>query len=239
MRVEGGEIGFSGNEEKHDSQQTPIVPVSEHHLDTETHLNVRNDSSPLSAAVEWVSRLVEIETVSRNSNLGLIETVRDFLGGVGLKTHLTYEARKTKANLFATIPAADGRVNGGIVFSGHTDVAPVDGQDWRTDPFHALTIDDRLYGRGSADMKGYLGALLSLASELADARLADPVHLALSLMRKSVVSASRFSWLTCVSAEFTLQAVSWVSRRPCVRLSPTRALTTIDAAWWAAPYIRR
>ena len=61
---------------------------------------------------------MEIETVSRNSNLRLIETVRDSLGGVGLKTHLTFEARKTKANLFATIPAVDERVDGGIVFSG-------------------------------------------------------------------------------------------------------------------------
>src|ERR1700751_4337261 len=102
-------------------------------------MNVSSDSSRLSG-VEWVSRLVEIDTVSRNSNLSLIETVRDFLGGVGLKTHLTYEARKTKANLLAPIPAADGRVDGGIVFSGHTDVVPVDGQDWRTDPFRAVIM---------------------------------------------------------------------------------------------------
>jgi acetylornithine deacetylase len=143
-------------------------------------MNVRSDSSHPSKAVEWVSRLVEIETVSRNSNLGLIETVRDFLGGLGLETHLTYDARRTKANLFATIPAADGRVDGGIVFSGHTDVVPVDGQDWHTDPFRAVIKEDRLYGRGSADMKGYLGALLSIAPELTNARLADPVHLAFS-----------------------------------------------------------
>ncbi|MEA3085854.1 MAG: acetylornithine deacetylase [Paraburkholderia sp.] len=143
-------------------------------------MNVRSDSNPLSTAVEWVSRLVEIETVSRNSNLGLIETVQDFLAGVGLKTHLTYDARKTKANLFATIPAADGRVEGGILFSGHTDVVPVDGQDWHTEPFRAVIKDDRLYGRGSADMKGYLGVLLSLVPELTDAHLAEPVHLAFS-----------------------------------------------------------
>src|ERR1700757_1274756 len=103
-------------------------------------MNTRSNSSQLSGSVEWVSRLVEIETVSRNSNLGLIETVRDYLGGRGLETHLTYDAGKTKANLFATIPAADGRVDGGILFSGHTDVVPVDGQDWRTDPFRAVII---------------------------------------------------------------------------------------------------
>jgi acetylornithine deacetylase len=143
-------------------------------------MNVRSDGSQLSGAVEWASRLVEIDTVSRNSNLGLIETVRDFLGGLGLATHLTYDARKTKANLFATIPAADGRTDGGILFSGHTDVVPVDGQDWQTDPFRAVIQDGRLYGRGSADMKGYLGVLLSLAPELTQAQLAEPVHLAFS-----------------------------------------------------------
>jgi acetylornithine deacetylase len=143
-------------------------------------MNVRSDSSRLSGVVEWVSRLVEIETVSRNSNLGLIETVRDFLGGLGLATHLTYDARQTKANLFATIPSADGRVDGGILFSGHTDVVPVDGQDWQTDPFRAAVKDERLYGRGSADMKGYLGTLLSLVPELTQAQLAEPVHLAFS-----------------------------------------------------------
>ncbi|KWR88654.1 acetylornithine deacetylase [Cupriavidus sp. IDO] len=143
-------------------------------------MNACNDDSRLSGVVEWVSRLVEIETVSRNSNLGLIEMVRDFLGGLGLATQLTYDARNAKANLFATIPAADGRVNGGIVFSGHTDVVPVDGQDWHTPPFRAVIDNDRLYGRGSADMKGYLGALLSLVPELVEAKLADPVHLAFS-----------------------------------------------------------
>jgi acetylornithine deacetylase len=143
-------------------------------------MNTRSNSSQLSGAVEWASRLVEIETVSRNSNLGLIETVRDFLGGQGLETHLTYDAQKTKANLFATIPAADGRMEGGIMFSGHTDVVPVDGQDWHTDPFRAVIKDDRLYGRGSADMKGYLGVLLSLVPELTKAHLTEPVHLAFS-----------------------------------------------------------
>lgn len=143
-------------------------------------MNACNDDSRLSRVVEWVSRLVEIETVSRNSNLGLIEMVRDFLGGVGLTTQLTYDARNAKANLFATIPTADGRVDGGIVFSGHTDVVPVDGQDWHTPPFRAVIDNDRLYGRGSADMKGYLGSLLSLVPELVEAKLADPVHLAFS-----------------------------------------------------------
>jgi acetylornithine deacetylase len=71
-------------------------------------------------------------------------------------------------------------VDGGILFSGHTDVVPVDGQDWHTDPFRAVIKDDRLYGRGSADMKGYLGVLLALVPELANAHLTDPVHLAFS-----------------------------------------------------------
>ena len=83
----------------------------------------------------WLERLVAIDTTSRNSNLGLIETVRDALAGHGLTPWLAANAEGSKANLFCTLPAQDGQTQGGIVLSGHTDVVPVDGQDWTSEPF--------------------------------------------------------------------------------------------------------
>ena len=82
----------------------------------------------------WLDRLTAIDTVSRHSNLGLIETVRDALKGHGLDPWLNLNAEGTKANLVCTLPAQSGATQGGIALSGHTDVVPVDGQDWATDP---------------------------------------------------------------------------------------------------------
>ena len=86
-------------------------------------------------------------------NLALIETVRDWLRGRGVEAWLAHNPERTKANLFATLPAQDGNQQGGIVLSGHTDVVPVDGQDWGSDPFKLIEKDGLLYGRGSCDMK--------------------------------------------------------------------------------------
>lgn len=132
------------------------------------------------AAVEWTQRLVEIDTTSRHSNLGLIELVRDELQARGAQVHLSYNKEGNKANLFATVPATDGGVQGGIVLSGHTDVVPVDGQDWSSDPFKPEVRDGKLYGRGSCDMKGYIGTALSLLPDMLSAKLQRPIHFALS-----------------------------------------------------------
>jgi acetylornithine deacetylase len=131
-------------------------------------------------AIDIIERLVAIDTTSRNSNLGLIETVRDDLARQGLDPWLTYDAGGGKANLFVTIPDADGGTTGGTVLSGHTDVVPVDGQDWSTDPFVPTTRDGRMYGRGTADMKGFIGTALALVPEIIASRLDAPMHLALS-----------------------------------------------------------
>ena len=87
--------------------------------------------APKRASLPWIERLVSIDTVSRNPNLGLIETVRDELRARRHRSTITNDPRGQWANLFATVPAHDGETNGGIVLSGHTDVVPVDGQDWR------------------------------------------------------------------------------------------------------------
>ena len=139
-----------------------------------------SDTAALVPALPWIQRLLAIDTVSRNSNLGLIETVRDHFRSVGVDSVLTHHASGAKANLFATVPAHDGSVNGGIVLSGHTDVVPVDGQPWDTDPFQGTVRDGRLYARGSCDMKGFIGTALALLPVMQQARLTKPIHFALS-----------------------------------------------------------
>jgi acetylornithine deacetylase len=135
-------------------------------------------ASPVS--LPWVTRLVSMDTVSRNPNLGLIETVRDELRALGVEATLTHDTRGKWANLFATIPAHDGETNGGVVLSGHTDVVPVDGQQWDSDPFKPEIRGDKLYGRGTCDMKGFIGAALALVPDMQRTKLAKPIHLALS-----------------------------------------------------------
>jgi acetylornithine deacetylase len=137
-------------------------------------------TAPVPAALPWVTRLVSIDTVSRNPNLGLIETVRDELRALGIESTLTHGHDGKWANLFATLPAHDGATNGGIVLSGHTDVVPVDGQNWDSDPFKPEVRDGLLYGRGTCDMKGFIGSALALVPEMQHTKLAKPIHLALS-----------------------------------------------------------
>ena len=136
---------------------------------------------PSSAARAMIERLIAFNTVSRDSNLGLIEWARDYLQGCGAKTRLTYDANGKKANLFATLGDSQ---KAGLILSGHTDVVPVDGQNWDTDPFVATERDGRLYARGSADMKGFIGIILARAPQFVTAlnqqRLDAPLHFALS-----------------------------------------------------------
>ncbi|KJK17776.1 acetylornithine deacetylase [Burkholderiaceae bacterium 16] len=138
------------------------------------------DSANRGSALDWTQRLVSYDTTSRHSNLGLIEAVRDHFLAKGLRPHLTYNPQGDKANLFVTVPAADGSTDGGIVLSGHTDVVPVDGQNWTTDPFKPVIRDGRLYGRGTCDMKGFIGTSLALLPTILQAKLREPVHYALS-----------------------------------------------------------
>jgi acetylornithine deacetylase len=126
---------------------------------------------------EMIQRLVAFDTTSRDSNLGLIEWVRDWLKGFGIESRLTYDADRKKANLFATVQKG---TRPGIVLSGHTDVVPVDGQPWDTDPFAATIKDDRIYARGACDMKSFIAAALAMTPRFLAADLKAPVHFALS-----------------------------------------------------------
>jgi acetylornithine deacetylase len=133
---------------------------------------------PLGAqALELARTLVRMNTVSANSNLALIHFVRDELARLGVTSRLTYNADKTKANLFATL--GEGKP-AGVILSGHTDTVPWDGQDWRFDPLGAQVEGGRLYGRGSADMKGFIAMALAHAPDFLASRAPFAIHLALS-----------------------------------------------------------
>ena len=137
-------------------------------------------TQPSDAALRWTEKLVSIDTTSSVPNLGLIETVRDELARLGVASTLIRDQREGWANLFATVPAHDGSTEGGIVLSGHTDVVPVAGQAWDSDPFRPEVRDGKLYGRGTCDMKGFIATGLALVPSILERRLAQPVHFALS-----------------------------------------------------------
>src|SRR6185312_14886645 len=129
---------------------------------------------------EWLSQLIQFDTTSRNSNFALIEYVQSWFINHHIETRLTCDPTNTKANLFATLPAHNGNKEGGIILSGHTDVVPVDGQEWNTNPFEATQADGKIYGRGACDMKGFLAVVLALVPEFKTLTLSRPVHFAFS-----------------------------------------------------------
>ena len=134
-------------------------------------------AQPSAELMAMIERLIAFPTVSRDSNLGLIEWTRDYLAGLGVSSRLTYDASGKKANLFATL---GGGSRPGLVLSGHTDVVPVEGQAWDTDPFKATVVGDKLFGRGSADMKSYIATALVMAPRFLASNADAPLHIALS-----------------------------------------------------------
>ncbi len=131
----------------------------------------------LTSSIAWLDRLIAFDTTSRISNLALIDDVRTYLDSLGLPTRITRNDAGTKANLWATIGPDD---RGGVVLSGHTDVVPVDGQDWSREPFRLYRDNGKLYGRGTADMKGFCAIALALVPTMHDRELRTPIHLAFS-----------------------------------------------------------
>ena len=132
---------------------------------------------PSPDVLAMIERLIAFPTVSRDSNLGMIEWIRDYLAGLGVSSRLTYDAAGNKANLFATLGEGS---KPGLILSGHTDVVPVQGQAWDTDPFKATIKDGLLYGRGSCDMKSYIATALALAPKFLAGKMDAPLHLAFS-----------------------------------------------------------
>ena len=130
--------------------------------------------------LEWLSRLISFDTTSRNSNRALIDCVKDWFLQHDMQMYITHHPSEPKSNLFATLPAYNGELNGGIILSGHTDVVPVDGQQWDSNPFIAVEKDGKVYGRGACDMKGFIAVALALVPEFKKLKLNHPIYFALS-----------------------------------------------------------
>lgn len=126
---------------------------------------------------QWLSELVAFDTTSRNSNLALIQHIQSYLESFDLDCQLSYDSTGDKANLYTTIGPQD---KPGVMLSGHTDVVPVDGQNWSKQPFTLTESDDKLYGRGTSDMKGFLASVLSAVPSMVKSTLKTPIHLAFS-----------------------------------------------------------
>jgi acetylornithine deacetylase len=164
-------------------------------------------------SLEWTTRLLRIDTTSRDSNLPLIDVVAAELRAHGVEPVLVENEDGTKANLLATFPAQDGTTSGGVVLSGHTDVVPVDGQAWSTEPFVPEIRDGRLYGRGTCDMKAFIGSVVTKVPQLVSTPLREPVHVALSYDEE----------VGCVGAVSLVGAIveRGLSPRACIVGEPT------------------
>jgi acetylornithine deacetylase len=157
-----------------------------------------------------LAKIISFDTTSRNSNLELIEWVQGYLGEYGIDCVLVPNEDASKANLYATIGPDDVP---GIMLSGHSDVVPVDGQDWSTDPFTLRAEDGLLFGRGTCDMKGFIAVCLAYAPKFAEAYLKTPVHLAFSYDEE----------VTCAGAKRLAEALNGfpVKPRMCIVGEPT------------------
>ena len=132
---------------------------------------------PGAATLALIRRLIAFDTVSERSNLALIEFVAAYLDDLGVACELVHDEGHRKANLYATLGPSD---RSGIALSGHTDVVPVEGQPWESDPFDVLERDGRLYARGTSDMKSFIAVCLALAPEFLEREIAIPLHIVLS-----------------------------------------------------------
>ncbi len=127
--------------------------------------------------IELIKKLISFDTTSRNSNLDLIKFIEDYLTNHGIESTLIYNEGEGKANLYATL---GDPTKSGVMLSGHTDVVPVDGQDWATDPFKVVEKDGKLFGRGTSDMKSFIAIVLAYVPKFIERGLDIPIHLAFS-----------------------------------------------------------
>lgn len=163
--------------------------------------------------LDWLANLIAFDTTSRYSNLSLIEFLANALTDHKINPILIHDSKQPKANLFATLPGKNGRMNGGIVLSGHTDVVPVDGQNWDSNPFEAIIRENRVYGRGACDMKGFIAVVMALIPKLQGMNLDFPVHLAFSYDEE----------IGCLGAPYLIDKILELNYRPdaCIVGEPT------------------
>lgn len=124
-----------------------------------------------------MAKLISFDTVSRNSNHAMINYIQEYLAGYNIDSHLVPNADLSKANLYATIGP---NVAGGVILSGHTDVVPIDDQDWDSDPFTLVEKDGKYFGRGTCDMKGFIAICLAAVPDMVAANLKRPIHFCFS-----------------------------------------------------------
>lgn len=132
---------------------------------------------PSSASIEMIKKLVAFDTTSRNSNLALMQFIQDYLKDLDINSTLIKDKSEEKANLYATVGPKDVS---GIMLSGHTDVVPVDGQNWDTEPFEAIEKNNKIFGRGTCDMKSFIAVVLAMLPQFINRELKIPLHLAFS-----------------------------------------------------------
>ena len=130
--------------------------------------------------IDILSQLIAFDTQSFLPNLALIDYLETHLTAHGAVSFKNHNSDKTKANLFATLPASNGDTNGGILLSGHSDVVPVAGQNWNSDPFTLTEKDGKLYGRGTSDMKGFIACAIASLPVLSRGERTKPIHFAFS-----------------------------------------------------------
>jgi acetylornithine deacetylase len=168
------------------------------------------------ASLEWIRTLIGFDTTSRDSNLELINHVKGYLADLGVDSSLTFDDTKQKANLYATIGPTD---RPGILLSGHTDVVPVDGQNWDSDPFTLEHKNDKLYGRGTCDMKSFIAVCLAYAPKFLDRGLETPIHFAFSYDEE----------VGCIGVRRLIDMVNGLGVKPkmCIVGEPTDMQVTI------------
>jgi acetylornithine deacetylase len=126
--------------------------------------------------LQWLTHLISFNSISNTSNLELIKTIEDWFKLHHINSQIIPGPAESRVNLFATIPSFNGETEGGILLSGHTDVVPVGGQIWNTNPFVATQLDNKIYGRGTCDMKGFLAVILALVPKFLNLKLLKPIH---------------------------------------------------------------
>lgn len=173
-------------------------------------------SASITRELEILERLIGFPTVSLTPNLDLIGYVKALFAAVGVEAVVVASEDGARANLHAVVGAAGA---GGAMLSGHTDVVPVEGQAWSSDPYRLTRRDDRLFGRGTADMKGFIACTLAAAERAARSPLARPLHLAFSYDEE----------IGCVGVRRLIDAMEGLAERPalCVVGEPTSMRTVI------------
>ncbi len=163
-----------------------------------------------------LAALLAFDTTSRHSNLAMIDWIADFLAARGVASRRFYDPSGGKANLYARLGPSGG---GGVMLSGHTDVVPVDGQAWSVPPFSLTERDGRYYGRGSADMKGFLACVLAAVDDFLAAPLRMPLHLAFSYDEEVGCLGVRSLVDFLQASPENRRCASSASRRRCSRCS--------------------